>query len=59
MTKELKESLTDKLKDRCKELGDPDFINKIADETIATTTEELLPYLEKIGHPALTMEAVM
>jgi len=59
MSKELKEALSDKLKKRCEEMGDPDFLNKIADETIATTTEELLPYLEKIGHPALTMEAVM
>ena len=59
MSKELKEALSDKLKKRCEELGDPDFINKIADETIATTTEELLPYLEKVSHPALAMEAVM
>ncbi|MBU1853328.1 MAG: CO dehydrogenase/CO-methylating acetyl-CoA synthase complex subunit beta [Candidatus Omnitrophica bacterium] len=59
MTKEIKEALADKLKEISKELGDPDLINKIADETVATTTEELLPYLEKVGHPALTMEAVL
>ncbi|MFC1623758.1 acetyl-CoA decarbonylase/synthase complex subunit alpha/beta [Candidatus Omnitrophota bacterium] len=59
MPKELKESLLDKLKKRAEELGDPDLINKIADETVATTTEELLPYLEKVAHPALAMEAVM
>jgi acetyl-CoA synthase len=59
MSKELKEALSDKLKKRCEEMGDPDFLNKIADETIATTTEELLPYLEKISHPALSMQAVM
>ena len=59
MTKELKEVLADKLKERCKELGDPDFMNKVADETVATTTEGLLPYLEKVGHPALKMESVM
>ena len=59
MSKELKEALSDKLKKRCEEIGDPDFLNKIADETIATTTEELLPYLEKISHPALGMQAVM
>ena len=59
MTKELKEALKDKLAERGKELGEPDLINKIADETNATSTEELLPYLEKVGHPALTMEAVM
>ncbi len=59
MTKELKEALADKIKERSKESGAPDLINKIADETRATTTEELLPYLEKVSHPALTMEAVM
>ena len=59
MPKELKEALAEKLKKRGEELGDPDLINKIADETVATATEELLPYLEKVGHPALNMEAVM
>ncbi|MFC1666620.1 acetyl-CoA decarbonylase/synthase complex subunit alpha/beta [Candidatus Omnitrophota bacterium] len=59
MPKELKEALSDKLKERGKELGEPDLINKIADETVATSSEELLPYLEKVGHPALTMEVVM
>ena len=59
MTKELKEVLADKLKKRCEELGEPDLINRIADESVATTTEQLLPYLEKVGHPALTMQAVM
>jgi acetyl-CoA synthase len=59
MPKDLKEALSDKLKKRCEESGYPDLIDKIADETAATTAEELLPYLEKVGHPALTMEAVM
>ncbi|MFC1621660.1 acetyl-CoA decarbonylase/synthase complex subunit alpha/beta, partial [Candidatus Omnitrophota bacterium] len=59
MPKELKEALADKLKKRCEEMGDPDFINKIADETVATDMETLLPHLEKVSHPALTMEAVM
>jgi acetyl-CoA synthase len=59
MPKELKEAMADRLKKRGEELGDPDLINKIADETIGTATEELLPFLEKVGHPALTMEGVM
>ncbi|MBU1148387.1 MAG: CO dehydrogenase/CO-methylating acetyl-CoA synthase complex subunit beta [Candidatus Omnitrophica bacterium] len=59
MPKELKDALSDKLKKRCEELGDPDFINKIADETVTTDMETLLPHLEKVGHPVLTMEAVM
>lgn len=59
MPRELKEALADKLKKRGKELGEPDLLNKIADETIATTAEELLPFLEKAGHPALTMELML
>ncbi len=59
MPKELKEAMADRLKKRGEEVGDPDLINKIADETIGTTTEELLPFLEKVCHPALTMEGVM
>jgi acetyl-CoA synthase len=59
MSKELKDHLGDKLKKRCEEIGDPDFINKIADETNATTSEELLAHLEKVQHPAMAMEPVM
>lgn len=59
MTKELREALTDKLKKRSEELGEPDLLDKIADETVATTSEELLAFLEQVKHPALTMEAVM
>jgi acetyl-CoA synthase len=34
----------------------PDLLSRIADETVATTVEELLPFLEEKGHPALTMD---
>jgi len=59
MPKELKEALADRLRKRGEELGIPDILDKIADETVATTTEQLLPYLEKVGHPVLTMKALM
>ncbi len=59
MSKELKEVLGDKLKKRCEEEGYPDLINKIADESAATTSEELLAYMEKVGHPALKMPPLM
>jgi len=59
MPKELKEALADRLRKRGEELGITDILNKIADETIAVTTEELLPYLEKVSHPALAMQPVM
>ena len=59
MPKELKELLGEKLVKRAQEIGEPGLIGKIADETIATTSEELLPYLEKVGHPALTMPSLI
>ncbi len=59
MPKELKEALADKLKIRCKELEMPELFDKIADETIATDAAALVAYLEKVGHPALTMPPLM
>ncbi|MCG2713535.1 MAG: CO dehydrogenase/CO-methylating acetyl-CoA synthase complex subunit beta [Candidatus Omnitrophica bacterium] len=59
MPKELKELLADKLKMRVEEIGQPDLLNKIADETIAVSSEELLAFLEKVAHPALTMEPII
>ena len=59
MPKELKELLADKLKTRVEEIGQPDLLNKIADETIAVSSEELLAFLEKVAHPALTMEPII
>jgi len=55
MPKELKELLGEKLIKRVQEIGEPDLIDKIADETTATTSEELLLFLEKVKHPALTL----
>jgi acetyl-CoA synthase len=59
MPKELKEILGDKLAKRCKEINMPDLVEKIADETNATTAEELVVYLEKVGHPALSLPALI
>ncbi len=53
--KELKESLGERLKQRCQDLGQPDLLDKIADETQAVTLEQLLEFLTKVGHPALSM----
>lgn len=60
MPKELKKFLKDDLIEQAKlqGLGD-DFLDKIADETIGTTADELLPFLEENGHPALSMESLI
>jgi len=55
MSSFLKESMAEELKVAAEREGDPDLIEKIADERVATTVEELLPFLEEKGHPALTM----
>jgi acetyl-CoA synthase len=47
--------MAEELKEAAIREGDPDLIDKIADEKVATTVEELLAYIEEKGHPALTM----
>ena len=59
MTKELKDTLNDKLRKRAEEIGEPGFIDKIADETICKTAEELVQFLQKVNHPALSMPPLM
>lgn len=60
MPKELKEFLGNDLIQRSIEEGlGEDFVDKIADETVGTTVEEILPYLEEKGHPALTMDSLL
>ncbi len=59
MPKRLKEELGDRLKKRAAELGVPDLVDKIADETVATTEEEVIAYCTEKGHPAITMESIM
>ncbi len=59
MPRELKEALRDRLLARARELGDETLVDKIADETVATTVEELRAHLERVGHPALAMPALL
>ena len=56
MPKELKETLRDQLDKRAEDLGTPDFIDKIADETVGVSEEAILPFLEEKGHPALALD---
>jgi len=58
MSSFLKESMAEELKAVCEREGDPDLLDRIADERVATTVEELLAYLEKHEHPALTMDPI-
>jgi acetyl-CoA synthase len=59
MPKALKEEIGERLKQRAEELGIPGLPDMIADETIGVTEEEILPFLEEKGHPALSMDPLM
>jgi acetyl-CoA synthase len=36
-----------------------DLIDRIADETVGTTEEEIRPFLEEKDHPALKMDPIV
>jgi acetyl-CoA synthase len=59
MPKELKEFYRERFAKRAEEVGVPNLLDLIADETVATTGEELVEYLQKVGHPALQMSALL
>jgi acetyl-CoA synthase len=59
MPKNLKEQMKLKIDERAKEMGVEGFSDMIADETTAATQEEVLTFLEKVGHPALKMEPMV
>ncbi|MDP7417294.1 MAG: CO dehydrogenase/CO-methylating acetyl-CoA synthase complex subunit beta, partial [Desulfobacterales bacterium] len=55
----LKEEIKERLIKEGKELGVPDFYDMIADETVGITEEEILPFLQEKGHPALSMDSII
>ncbi|MFC1990863.1 acetyl-CoA decarbonylase/synthase complex subunit alpha/beta [Chloroflexota bacterium] len=59
MPKMLKEEIGERLKARAEELGVPDLLDRIADETVGITEEEILPFLQEKDHPALKMDPIL
>ncbi len=59
MPKELKEEIRERLEKRLREISNADLIDKIASEEDATTSEELLAFLQEVGHPVLEMEPMI
>ena len=59
MPKSLKEEIKERLLKRGDELGGADLIDKIADETVGITEDEILPFLQEKGHPALKMDSIV
>ncbi len=58
LPKSLKEEIRDRFQVRAEEEGISDLLDRIADETVASTEEEVLQYITEKAHPALTMESI-
>jgi len=58
MPKRLKEEVGEMLKERAEEIGMPDLLDKVADETVANTEEEVMEFLTQKEHPALSMDSM-
>ena len=59
MPKSLKEELRERLIKRGEELDMPDLLDRIADETVGLTEDEILPFLTEKNHPALGMDPII
>ena len=59
MPKMLKDEVRPLLDKISKDIGIDSFIDMIADEENAQTEEEVMAFMEKVGHPALSMEPLM
>ena len=59
MPSELKENLRDKINARGEALGISNLADRIADETVGVTQEEIMPFLKEKKHPALEMESMI
>ncbi|SMC27270.1 acetyl-CoA decarbonylase/synthase beta subunit [Desulfacinum hydrothermale DSM 13146] len=59
MPKMLKEEIRERLIKRGEEIGIPNLIDMIATEEQGVTEDEILPFLQEVGHPALEMESIL
>jgi acetyl-CoA synthase len=58
MSSVLKETMAEEFVSVANREGDPDLIEKIADERNVTSVDELLAWMEEHNHPALTMDPI-
>lgn len=59
MPSRLKEMLGEELRKRCRDIGMPDLMEKIADEKITDDAEGLMAWMAEVDHPALRMEPLL
>ena len=55
MNRELKEAMEPALRGIGRQIGLDNFVEMIADETVAQTEEEVLEFITRMNHPALSM----
>jgi acetyl-CoA synthase len=59
LPKSFKEEIRERLVKRGEELGIPDLIDRIADESVGVTEDEILNFLTEKDHPALKMDPII
>ena len=59
LPKALKEMLRDKINKLGEERGVSNLADRIADETVGVTEDEILPFLQEKEHPALSMDPIV
>ncbi|MGC8976992.1 MAG: acetyl-CoA decarbonylase/synthase complex subunit alpha/beta [Candidatus Ratteibacteria bacterium] len=59
MPKMLKEEIKERFIKRAEEVGVPDLLDRIADEEVGVTEEQILPFLQEKKHPALQMPPII
>jgi acetyl-CoA synthase len=59
MPKMLKDEIRDRFNKRAEELGIPDLLDRVADETIGITEDTIIPYLTEKNHPAISMPPII
>ena len=59
MPKHLKEMIASSFAKKAEEIGMPDLMSKIADETITDDAEGLMAWMAQVDHPALSMDPLL
>ena len=59
MSSVLKTTMAEEFKQAAEFAGDPELLDKIADEKVCTEVPDLVAFLESKSHPALTMDPMM
>ncbi len=54
-----KQEIGERISKRGAEMGVPNLLDMIADETVGITEEAILPFLTEKGHPALSMDPII